>query len=253
MKRHTLFLCVILTALLALPGASPAADEDTGPKLEDTPKLSVRGEAQVEIPADRLTLSIGVVTENAEATRALEQNSRQMSKVIAALEHAGLTEEEYETGRFRLRPTYSRRPRQPEPDWQPQITGYEIVNSITIKTKQIELAGKLIEAANKAGANTIDSVGFDLSDERAGRGDAIAKATRNAIADARTLADAASLQLVRIITVRLDEAEQEAARVDYNRPMGAAGGSTPPISPGKVAVKANVTIVYEIAPAAQGN
>lgn len=251
MNMTALLFSLMTMALIALLASPLAADETTDPKLEDVPKLSVRGAAEIELPADRLQLSIGVVTEHSEATRALDQNSRQMNKVIEALERVGLTEDEYETGRFRLRPTYERRPRQADQDWKPKITGYEIVNSLTVKTKKIDLAGELIEAANKAGANSIDSVGFDLSDDRAGRSEAIAKATANAIADAQTLAEAASLKLVRIVSIRLGGADRDPGMMEYDRSMKAmAGGSgSPPISAGKVTVSASVLIVYEIAPA----
>lgn len=241
---------LIAALLMAIPvGTALAQDTAAERKLEDIPRLTVKGESHIEVPADLLRLNIGVQTEDEEAPRAVDRNSRQTRDVIDAIELAGLTEDEYETGRFRLRPVYSRRPRAAEPDWKPQIIGYEVLNSIAVKTTRLDLAGDLIAAANKAGANTIDTVGFDLADRRTGREEAIAEATANAIADARTLARAASLDLLRILSIHLDH-RSEPASLEFSRGRVASAmtGEKPPLTPGTVAVEATVTIVYEIAP-----
>jgi uncharacterized protein YggE len=237
------------------PGTLLAADSLTSSPAQSQDKpvatLTVRGKAELSKPADQLRLRLGVVTKSAQAKAALVENSRRMNEVITALEKVGLVKGEYETGRFSLQPVYTRRPRQPDPDWRPQIVGYEVTNTLSIKTQKLELAGELIEAGNEAGANTIDVVGFDLADPRTHRAEAIATATAHAIADARTLADAASLRLARIISVNLDQA---APRPPIP-PFGARGGATapelavpPPITPGQVTIRADVTLVYEIEP-----
>ena len=219
-------------------------------KLEDVPRLTVRGEAELERPADQIRLEIGVVNEGAEASQVLRENSAAMNSVVTALRGAGLEKDEYETGMFRIRPQYSRRPRQPEAEWQPQIIGYQVSNSVIVRTKRIEMAGEIIAAANKAGANTVEVQGFELSDPRAHRSEAIRTATSNAIADARTLAEAAGLRLVRILSITLDGPPV------VSRPGGFAmearamadAGAAPPISPGNVTVRASITVVYEIDP-----
>jgi uncharacterized protein YggE len=230
---------------LALGTISAAAGEDAGDVL---PRLTVRGDAELHKPADQLRMQVGVVTEDPEPTAALSRNSKQIQDVIKALEKAGLTRQEYETGRFSVRPIYERRPRNAGADWQPRITNYEVTNSLAITTRNLELAGKLIEAANEAGANTIDSIIFDLANPRTHRGEAIATATTNARSDAGILARAADLRLVRIIAISLDEAgwRPPVAKMARAGMAMAEAGVTPPIAPGDVTVRASVTIVYEI-------
>ncbi|MCZ6735592.1 MAG: SIMPL domain-containing protein [Planctomycetota bacterium] len=225
-------------------------DSNTDDRHKVVAKLTVRGDAQLHKPADQLRLNVGVVTEATQAGEALQENSRRMVDVVEALEEVGLTKGEYETGQFHLQPQYSRRPRQAGPEWRPQIIGYQVTNTLSIKTKRLDLAGELIEAANQAGANSIGAIGFELADPRTHRAEAIAAATANALADAHTLADAASVQLVRIITITLDEA----AHWQPIRTMAARAGPAlaeaavpPPIVPGKITVRAGVTVIYEIA------
>jgi uncharacterized protein YggE len=240
---------LLITALLAMCSAAAvfAADDATDRKLEDLPRLTVVGEATLEVPADQLELNLGVVTEDASATEALERNAAVMRDVVRALHKIGLTDKEYQSGRFRLRPRYSARPRNAEPGWQPQITGYEVINSIAVKTTQLDLAGKLVEAANAAGANTIDNLRFTLKDERTQRRDVITQATRNARSDALAMASAADLRLVRILNIRLSDADVQPGSLDIGRKLATASSGTP-LDPGALELTAKVVIVYEIAP-----
>ncbi len=223
-------------------------DSDSDSHHEDVAKLTVRGDAQLHKPADQLRLQVGVVTEATQAGEALQENSRRMVDVVEALEEVGLTKGEYETGQFHLQPQYSRRPRQAGPEWRPQIIGYQVTNTLSIKTKRLDLAGELIEAANQAGANSIGAIGFDLADPRTHRAEAIAAASANALADAHSLAEAASVQLVRIITITLDEAVhwQPTRTMAAREGLAAMAPPAPPIVPGKITVRAGVTVVYEI-------
>ncbi len=219
--------------------------------LDDVPRLTVRGEAVLHKPADQLRVRVGVVTQADEATAAVKENSRRMADVIAAIRKTGLDKGEYETGRFSIRPLYSRRPRQADARWVRQIVGYEVNNTLAIRTKKLALAGKLIEAANEAGANSVDNIRFDLAEPRTHRAEAIAAATANARADAAVLARAAEVRLVRIISIQLGNG-------GYRPPMptmamaraegAAAAAPPPPIQPGNVSVQASVTMIYEIAP-----
>jgi len=214
------------------------------------PQLTVRGDAQLSKPADRAKLSIGVVTEAEDSAEALELNSVRTQSVLDALRRIGLSEGEYQTGRFRVRPVYSPRPKQAPRSWRPQIIGYEVSNTLNVKTTQLELAGKLIQAASEAGANTIDNIRFDLEDRRKFRDEAIALAASHARSDARTLALASGVKLVRILSVNLDNVGSiQPRRYEASAMLRAApeADMAPPIEAGDVSITSSVTVVYEIA------
>ncbi len=77
------------TSFAAMPAnerAALIATEFVGDNGDEiVPSLTVRGDAQLEKPADELRIHVGVVTESDEAPTALRENSRQMNDVIAAL------------------------------------------------------------------------------------------------------------------------------------------------------------------------
>lgn len=243
-----------LLCLLALPLRAVTAQ--TSATQPEPAVLVVKGSAELRRPADRANLAIAVVTEHAEAGTALERNNEAMRRVVSALVAVGLEEREYETGRFSLRPTYSRRPRQPAEDWKPQITGYEVTNSLTVRTTRLDRVGAIVEAANRAGANSVNVVGFDLADPQKYRLEAIREATRQARSEAAALAAAADVSLVRILRIALDASEPKPAEMAFTmaaRSAESAGG--PPIVAGDVTLSAIVHISYEIrglAPASTG-
>jgi len=246
--RHLSTQFVLIMA--AVMASGPTALAAGGAPEEPVPRLSVRGEALLQVPADQLRLSVGVVTEEETAEGALEENSVTMKAVIQALEGVGLTREDYQTGQFQVQPNWSPRPRQAPQDWRPRIVGYTVSNTLHIKTTRLRLAGKIIGAASEGGANRIDSIGFDLSDPRKYRAEAIGQATANAMADARSAADAASVRLVRVLSLTLDEAVATPVRMKTEgfsmRTAMAMDHTEPPISSGDVTVRASVTLVHEI-------
>lgn len=247
MKRFCTLVVLTMAAVMASGPMVFAADHV---KSEPVPRLSVRGEALLEVPADQLQLSVGVVTEGDTAQGALEENSIKMKAVVRALEGVGLTSDDYQTGQFRVQPNWSPRPRQAPEEWRPRIVGYTVSNTLNIKTTRLKLAGKIIGAVSEGGANTIDAIRFDLSDPRKYRAEAIRQATANAMADARSAAEAASVRLVRVLSLTLDEAVATPVRMQTEgysmRTAMAMDQREPPISSGDVTVRANVTLVYEI-------
>ena len=222
--------------------------DDDEPGIEDLPQLTVSGTARIEKPADEVRLSVGVTTEAAEARSALSRNSERMDAVITAVRTAGLTEDEYRTGRFRIRPEYDRRPRNASEDWKPRIVGYTVSNTLEVASSRLELVGELIAAANEAGANEVSIDGFALSKPERFRPEIVRDATAIAMADARALADAAGLELVCILRIDASPAEPRPL-LTRDAPMAMArmaADAATPIEAGDVTLSATVRIVYEV-------
>ena len=218
--------------------------------FKDIPRLTLTGQAMLHKPADELCLTVGVVTLAIDAETALKNNNANMQAVTASLKKVGLGDDEYETGHFNIRPTYTPTPKNPPQDWKPSINGYEVSNSVNIKTSQMKLAGTIIDAASKSGANSIDNIRFQLKDANIHRDEAIAAAAAVAIKEAETLAKATGQKLMRLLLVTLDEAAG-VAPMPRAAPMmfraASYSGEPTPILPGSVDVSASVTVVYEIA------
>lgn len=241
MLKRSLLKYVLVSAFI-FP-AIAHADEN---KIEAN-RLMVTGEALLYKPADQVVLNLGVLTEDVAAGKSLSLNSTAMQSVLAAINSSGLDKSEFQTGRFTIQPIYSTPPRDPPPDWQAKITGYRTSNMVTIKTSKLDLVGKLIDSATKAGANSIGDIVFNLSDPQKYRSEAIQAAAKNAISDAKALADAAGLKLEKVIRIELDPVvpPQPMYKTGYSL-RSASFDNSSPIESGDVEVKARVAVVYEI-------
>lgn len=242
MFRHSyVYLNLLWAAAIAVPSLGLAEAEI------NVPKITVSGQALIRKPADELRLTVGVVNLAEKAEAALAENSSKMQEVISRLKDAGLVKAEYETGHFSIHPTYTPYPKDPPQDWKPSINGYEVSNSISIRTPKLDLAGKLIDAANKAGANSIENIHFALQDPRSYSNDVITAAVANATKDAKAIASAAGVRLVRLISITLDSSNAVTPRsnnIYFAKALSM--DNAPPIESGDVNITANVTASYEI-------
>jgi uncharacterized protein YggE len=133
---------------------------------------------------------------------------------------------------------------------QHRVRRYTATESLST-TSTTSIVGRVIDAATRAGADSIDGPDFSFSDPSAG---AVA-ATNAALADARRRANAAASSLgYHVIGVESVNLNPQATVVAPVSAGGAAPGatSTPTtptnIHPGAEEVDATVAIVYTIAP-----
>ncbi len=211
------------------------------------PKLVVSGSAVLHKPADSLGLNISVITQADSAEKALSENNDKIQQVISSLQMAGLEKGEYHTNQFSIQPIHSTPPRTIPPDWKSQIVGYEVTNSVQVQTQKLELAPVVIDAAGQAGANQIANITFGIKDTNSYRTEAISQATANAIKDAEALAQAANIQLIRILDIKLDQ-PQVFPRPGPNMLYMAKMDNAPFIEAPDVDVTANVSVTFEIGP-----
>lgn len=238
---------LIITFLSVLSTITPSSGH-TFESSPNIPKISLSAQATIHKPADELQMSIGVTNLGENAETVLSINNTKMLAVIAGLEALGLTKGEYQTGRFTIHPTYTPYPKNPPDNWKPSINGYEVNNSIIIKTDKLDMAGKLIDAAYKAGANSIENIHFNLHEPRQFWNEAISMATTNAINDAKVIASAAGVNLGRLLSINLDNSNTIVPRANNVYFAKIASSDVPPIEAGDVTITANVTIIYEISP-----
>ncbi len=230
------YLFLLISVLILVPTIS----------LAEISTVTVQGEAELNVPADRANFAFSVVTEAASPQAAMNENSSRVEKVLDALQRSGLTEKEISTGQFVVNPAWSPRPRQAPVDWQPRILGYEVTNRLRVKTLKVGQVGEFIAAAVNAGSNGVNGLHFDLADQRQYRQEAIRIATEKANEDARVLAVAAGTRLGKIISLNLDNARSKPRAVMMSRSYAPGEAMVPPVVPGEVTVRAGVTAVYEI-------
>ena len=237
--RKTLLSKVGLIALALL--STPAAQASEVPEV---PRIEVRGEAVVRVPAELIEFNISVVSEDAQADRALAQNNAKAAAVRKALEGAGIPGADIQTGQFQLQPQWSIPPPSPGPGWRPAIIGFVVENQVRVRTSKLQRSGAALSAASTAGANRIGELRFALTDDNQTRSEAIRQATRNALRDADTIADAAGLKRGSILSVVLEPSPTTPYPMQQEmRTMAMAdAGSAVPVDVGTIEVHAAVQL-----------
>lgn len=219
-------------------------------EFENIPKLIVRGEASLFKPADQMEVSLGVVTLAEDSSQALNENNQRMRRIISNLVALGLDESDYQTGRFQIRPIYKKPSKNSSEEEKTIINQYEVSNIIQIKTKKIDLADRILNAASQGGANQVTKVNFNINNPQTYKEEVIKLATQNALADAKALANAAGVEVKRVLNISLDN------WVDTSKAITLASknlsnlqeqeGVSEVLEPGQAELHATVNMTFEI-------
>jgi uncharacterized protein YggE len=252
-------MIIVLSALLSFAvmlGANAQGYAADGPQSRLQSLLYVRGEAELKVAPNQVTILLGVTTQNKTSKSALTDNNRSMNNIITALNETGIgnksDNKEITTQRFNIQPIWSSRPRAltANEEWKPTITAYRVNNTIKVVTAKLDLIGDIIATATSAGANQVQSIDFGLSNPRQYREAAIESAIQNANTDAGFVAKASGLKVSGIKTIHLDNAAASIERVAVKSfartalSSVAEAADTPPINSDDIIVRASVSLEY---------
>jgi uncharacterized protein len=225
------FSALVLAAGLALP--LPALAQE-----EMRPMITVTGVGTVEATPDIATLTIGVTTQGATAAEALSANTAALEAVMARLTSAGIEARDMQTSNLSLNPNWTGYDTS-----TPTISGYVAANMLTIRVRQLDGLGTVLDAAVADGANTLNGLVFGLADPEPVLNDARQEAVADARAKAQLLASAAGVTLGRVVSI--SEGYAPAEPVPMFRQDASAAAV--PVAGGELGLTANVTMFYEIA------
>ena len=150
MNRKFLVFAVLAFALI-LSACGPTTINQEAPAPART--LNVNGLGQVNLTPDIAYIYIGVHTEGATASEAVEANKGQTSSLISSIKKSGVDEKDIRTTNFSIWPS-----QQYGPDGTISGTVYMVDNTVYITVRELDGLGDLLDSAISAGANTINSI-----------------------------------------------------------------------------------------------
>ena len=234
-------------ALLGLCSATLAAPADARAPAAASPPATLRVTASAEVSRtpDRVYLDIGVTTQAPRPADAVDRNARRVSTVLAALRRALGPGGQLSTTQYSLTPEYHYAGN----GAPPRITGYTASNVVRARLDDLTRVGAAIDAASGAGANLFQNIRFTLRDPAAARAQALRRAALEARADARALAGALDLRILRVLEVT-EQTPAVTPHLIYPQASRMAAARAPTeIESGSVSVGASVTLTVEVAPA----
>lgn len=247
---RTILPAVALAAAAALPAH---AQQTPVPAIaEGHTLLTVSTEGSSNRQPDLAVFSAGVTTQGRTAGEALGANSTAMARVISSLKAAGIAERDIQTSNLSLNPVYAQPRRLPDGTVeQPEqkIVGYQVNNMVSVRQRKLDNYGRVIDTLVSAGANQINGPSFQLDESDAALDEARVEAMKKARSRAQLYATAAGLRVVRIVSISESGGFYQPMPV-FAR-ISAAPAPPPPPAPvqaGELELKANVTVLYELAP-----
>ena len=230
----------VLVLALALPMGAASAAETTAP----TPAtITIGGTGTAYVAPDTAEITVGVVTEEADAARTHAENAAQTARVHNAVRALGVADRDIQTVHYDFSQRYDMRDGS-----RSEVIGYTAQNSVVITVRDLNNVGKIIDAALANGANRIDSLNFTASDTSAAKNEALTDAVHGAKEKAQAVASALGVRLVRIANVYADTQADMPRNENYMPMMMAKGASASatPIAPGELSVAATVNVTYVV-------
>lgn len=238
--KPLMFLTVISTLML-LASSLQAAEETP------SPRILVNGEGSVDIAPDMAMLTLTVTREADTAKEALKAGSAAMSDVLAAMQAEGIAKRDLQTSSFSIQPRYTHpEPKAPGETSAPYIVGYTVRNSLTVRVRDIEAVGRILDKSVSLGVNEGGNISFTNDDPSAAISEARIKAVQDASDKARTLAKAAGVKVGKILEISEQSYFQRPSPMPMARMQMSAASDSVPVASGENTYSVSVSINYAI-------
>lgn len=153
--------------------------------------IRVTGQGEVSGTPDTLTVDLGVSLRGSTVEEASTRAADLASRLIDALKNGGVEEKDIQTHNYSIYPEYDYKA-----DTQ-TLLGYRVTNTVTVKIRNLDDAGTIIDAATSAGGDAVQvsGVSFSIEDDDALLQNARERAWADAKAKAEQLASLSGVAL----------------------------------------------------------
>jgi len=236
-------LAILASAFLIIGSGDVSSADNNNP----LPRILVTGQGSVNVAPDMAVLALTVTREAETARAALDANSSAMSEVLAAMKAEGIEERDLQTSGFSIQPRHFRPPAKSSGNREPaRIVGYIVRNSLTVRVRDIGAIGAILDKSVTLGVNEGGNIRFTNEDPSAAIAQARAMAVKEAIAKAKTLAEAASVKVGKLLEISeqsFNPQPMSMARAEMS--MGRSADVVP-IAAGENTYKVTVNVSFAI-------
>ena len=286
--RNGIYLLLATLALAALfafgwvtlagaqgEGSDTENTSDSGVPYDGPSGIWVTGNGKVSGAPDIAVVSMGVESVEETAAAARANAARAMQSVMNALTRAGIADADIQTRHFNINPRYQSVEIERCDDngersegeqagttektcytiWESRLTGYSVSNQATVKIRNLDDVGTIIDQVTEAAGNLvrINGISFNIEDPQPlrdeARGDAVADMKRKA----EMLAELSGVKLGRLVYLS-EGAAYSPPQPLYGRAEAAfamADSYETSISPGELDISVTVQGVFLIAEEAE--
>lgn len=188
MKSPTILMTM---PILVLAGCGDTVYDPRGVEKSET-LLSVSATGQADTRPDEAVFQAGVQNWAGNARAASAETQEDISEIVAALKELGIAEDDIQTSAVNVQRI----------DWGDRRGQFQAYNTLTVKVRDIAKAGEAVTAVTGVGANIVSGPDLRLSDPEAAANSAYASAYAAARTRAQAYAEAAGMEISRVLYIR---------------------------------------------------
>jgi len=243
---------VLLTALAGAPALARQSN-----LYDNRPKITVNGEAVVYVTPDRIIATFGIETSDPDVAVAKQKNNEIMKKAVAAVRELGVPDKDIQTDYLSLQPRFrSEQARE-------VFLGYFVRNTFIVTLAEAARTEEMVTRVLQAGVNYIHNVDFQTSELKKYREQARELALQAAREKAARMASVLNQSIGP--PLQINESYGGSPGMYYSswggwgsgRNLGMAqntiqdlrsgsGEAVDTIALGKLAIRANVSVTFEL-------
>jgi hypothetical protein len=219
---------------------------------DSRPRISVTGEAVVNVKPDKVVVAFGIETWDVDISVAKQKNSDILKKAMASMKECGVPETAIQTDQLSI-----------EPRWRgsyekQDFVGHFVSNTVVVSLSDVKKVERLVSSALAVGVNHIHGLDFQTTDFKKHR----EEARELALKAAKEKAEKMSAVLGQAIGKPLQISESYAgsswyggwsrgrssgmSQVQVQAERGSSGDIADTVPLGTIGVRANVSVTFEL-------
>ena len=257
MKNGKIFAIVVLIYFITLIITQFKTWPTLRPEGAQIPTITVNGQGEVYAVPDIAELRVSVLGEAKDRAESVTKQAEIKQKFIDVMKEFNIADKDYKTEYISTNPKYEWQRSTiycvtypcPQPEGKNVITGYTTNESLTVKVRNIDDAGKIYDALVKAGAQNISGPNMMVENEDVLQNEARKAAIVDAKKKAKILAKDLGVRSVKLIGFN-EGGNYPMPMYDMatNASFGLKAAAAPEtsISKGENKITSNVTLIYEV-------
>jgi len=222
-------------------------------KAQERPKITVNGESIVYVKPDQIVVTFGIETRDLEIMNSKQKNNEILKKAIVATKELGIPDKNVQTDSLSIEPRYRNGYERDE------FLGYFVRNTLVVTLTETGKIEDLLTKVLQAGVNYIHGVNFETTALRKYRDQARESALKAAKEKAEAMAHVLSQSVGSPLQISESGGAYYPTWSSWGYGRGASMGQnsvqfvqsgpteiTDTIALGKIAVRANVSAVFEL-------
>ena len=249
---------IALTAILIIMAVCPAWAQQEQ-MYDDRPKITVSGEAVVNVKPDKIVVTFGIETWDIEIMVAKQKNNDILNRAVAAIKALGIPEKEIQTDHLSIEPRY-------KSDYSKEgFFGYFVRNTFVVALAETEKVEEIVTKVLQSGVNYIHGIDFQTVEFKKYREQARELALKAAQEKAEKMAAVLGQSIDAPIQINENYSgspwwyysswsawgygrRQGMSQNTIQNVEGQSGEMSDTIALGKISIRANVTVTFKMKP-----